>query len=162
MSASTGRLEKVLSEELAVYRELLVLSEKKRKLLLEKFSTDLLGIVSEEERCIASLVDIEERRRTEITELTGDPETSLETLLLKISEPSIQSAIGKLGRELKETLSHIREINVANQKLLEQALELTQYSLKLLTTPPKDVVYRKPGATTAKTNMPSRLIDRKA
>ncbi|MFZ2956796.1 MAG: flagellar protein FlgN [Candidatus Ozemobacteraceae bacterium] len=163
MSGAVERLEKILSEELAIYRELLTLSEKKRKMLLEKFSTELQDIVSEEESRVASLAETEDRRRAEISELTGDPETSLENLLPQISDLSVRVLIEQIGRELKETLAKIREINQANQRLLEQALELTQYSLKLLTTPPKDVVYRQPGKPLKLVpNVPSRLIDRKA
>lgn len=157
------QLKGVLSEELSVYRQLLALADCKKKLLLEKFSTDLLEIVVQEETLIATLAQLEDTRRDVVARMQGNPDLPLEELLPTLTIGPIRESIAAVARELKEVLEQIREINQGNQKLLEQALELTQYSLKLITKPPKEVVYRKPGAqTTPVVNRPSILIDRKA
>ena len=158
------QLKDILNEELSVYRQLLVLAERKKKVLLEKFSTDLIEIVTQEETLIATLAQFEETRRDIVSRLQGNPDLGLEELLPTLPPGPAREAVAAVGRDLKGVLGQIREINEGNQKLLEQALELTQYSLKLITRPPKDIVYRKPGTQTGTQlpNRPSILVDRKA
>lgn len=157
------QLKDVLSEELSVYRQLLALADRKKKLLLEKFSTDLLDIVTQEENLIAAIAHFEDTRREIVSQLKGNPDLALEDLLSTLPAGPARDGIAAVGRDLKDVLGKINDINQGNQKLLEQALELTHYSIKLITQPPKDVVYRKPGTqTTQPVNRPSILIDRKA
>ncbi|HOY67946.1 MAG TPA: flagellar protein FlgN [Candidatus Ozemobacteraceae bacterium] len=163
MSDQGQNLKQILGEELEIYRRLLDLSERKKKLLLEKFSTDLLQIVTEEEKCSARLGELSTTRADCLTALTGRSTLKLEEALDFINDANLKSDLWMLGTQLREILDQIRTINEDNRQLLEQALELTQYSLKLLTAPPKDVTYRPPGLS-GKTGPqgPSVLIDRKA
>lgn len=163
MGEQGQNLKQVLSEELAIYHRLLDLSERKKKLLLEKFSTDLLDIVSEEEKLSAQLSELGTVRADCLTALSGRTAITLEEVLDLIGDANLKSDLWMLGTQLKETLERIRSINEENRRLLEQALELTQYTLKLITAPPKEVTYRPPGqAGTQGPPRPSVLIDRKA
>lgn len=156
-------LRQILSEELEIYRRLLELSERKKKLLLEKFSTDLLDIVAEEEKLSARLSELASDRANCLTGLSGRTTVTLEEVLDLIEDANLKSDIWMLGTQLKETLERIRSINEENQRLLQQALELTQYTLKLIMAPPKDVTYHPPGQPgTQGPQRPSVLIDRKA
>ena len=150
-----------LNEELAVYGQLLALSKKKEKTLLEKFSSELLQIVGEEEKLVRRLGEIEQSRRKCVEEITGSAESSLEELSEKIADTTLKSDIWMIGTRLKDLIGEIREINERNQRLLEQALELTQYSLSLLIRPQKEVTYSAPGKPRHAPTGPS-LIDRKA
>jgi len=156
-------LKQILNEELEIYRRLLELSERKKKLLLEKFSTDLIDIVSEEEKLSARLSELGSARADCLTAIAGQAAVKLEEVLDLIDDANLKSDLWMLGTQLKETLEKIRAINEDNQRLLEQALELTQYTLKLITAPPKEVTYRPPGQQgTQPPQRPSVLIDRKA
>ncbi|MBF0405996.1 MAG: flagellar protein FlgN [Candidatus Riflebacteria bacterium] len=161
MQGLFSRISEILDKEFTVYSELLILSKKKRALLLEKFSTELNLIVSKEEEWVESLVPLEEDRRDIVNTLTGNPDSSIEKL---IDNPEctevIKSKIVSLSTNLKNVLTEIKQLNQENQALLEQALELTRHSLKILTSPPKDAVYKFPGAKGTAV-APSRLIDTK-
>jgi len=162
LSDQGQNLRQILSEELEIYRQLLGLSERKKKLLLEKFSTDLLQIVSEEEKYSTRLAELGSSRADCLTALSGRTSLTLEEALDFINDANLKSDLWMLGTQLKETLEQIRTINEENRRLLEQALELTQYSLKLLTAPPKEATYRPPGLSGKPGPQgPSVLIDRK-
>lgn len=160
MSEQFSKLKEFIAEELAIYRQLLGLCKHKQKLLLEKFSTELLKIVSEEEKLIQRLTEVEDGRAGCVESLTGDRNTSLDEVIEKITDTAIKSDIWIQASNLKEVIGEIRDINERNQKLLEQALELTRYSISLLTRPPREITYRPPG--TKGTASISKLVDKKA
>ena len=62
--------------------------------------------------------------------------------------------------QLREVTGQIRAVNEENRKLLEQALELTQYSIKLFTRLPESPTYNRPG-TDKKAPTVSTLFDKK-
>jgi len=156
-----ARLKEALSEELAVYERLLGLSKRKQKLLLERFSTDLMKIVAEEEKEVSHLLELENIRIECLTEITGKSNVNLEEALGKISDSDMKSDLWMLGCRLKEIIAEIKTINERNQKLLEQALELTQYSIRLITTLPAKTTYG-PGGQGKGSSPGSIIIDRKA
>jgi flagellar biosynthesis/type III secretory pathway chaperone len=163
LNDTLDRLKQALNEELAVYRGLLALSRRKQKLLLEKFSTDLLAMVQEEEAAIQKLADLETIRMECIGAITGNANATLDELVNKLTGTVAKSDIWMISSTLKDTINEIKELNTRNQQLLEQALELTQYSITLITTPPKEVTYKAPGKAAKAYSTPiSKLIDRKA
>jgi len=78
LSGQGTNLKQILSEELEIYRRLLELSERKKKLLLEKFSTDLIDIVSEEEKLSARLSELGSARADCLTAIAGQATVKLE------------------------------------------------------------------------------------
>lgn len=161
MPTPADQLKQVLREELEVYRKLLELAQRKRKLLLEKFSTDLMAIVSEEEQLVTHLVTLEETRRAVVTEMTGQTDLTLEQVLEQVDSADLKGDLWLLGTQLKDLAAQIRTANEDNQKFLEQALELTQYTIKLITNIPGGSTYGPSGPTKPKIPV-SALIDRKA
>ncbi len=162
MDPNYRKLQEILDEELVIYRRLLELSKGKRKLLLEKFSTDLTKIVGDEEKLVQRLVELEENRLGVLFEITGKTDGTLDQAIEKVADPNEKSDFWMLGTTLKDVLAEIKTINEGNQKLLEQALELTQYSIKLITTAPREVTYKPPGAASKARPPGPSLIDRKA
>lgn len=142
---------------------MLRLALQKKKLLLEKFSSELQVIVSQEELLVQELVDLEPVRQELVKEITSDDNANLDAVIEKLSESEGKSDIWMIGSNLKETLAEIKKVNDSNQKLIEQALELTQYSIKLITQVPTDVTY---GAGGQKREEPHHrgpaILDRKA
>ena len=146
-----------------MYRELLLFSQKKKKLLLEKFSTELAQIVAEEEKRVERLNQLEESRITLIFGLTGKQNASLDEAVEAVEDTGAKSDLWMLGSQLRDAITEIRSINEENQRLLEQALELTQYTLKLITTPARENTYRAPGKTGKPSGSPApAILDRKA
>ena len=162
LESQAQSLKEYLNEELAIYRELLVLSKKKQKLLLERFSTDLMLIVNEEEKLIRRIAEIEESRLKCIEMFTGNAQSTMDEAIEKIADTKIKSDVWVIATDLKDVIGQIKDINLHNQKLLEQALELTQYSLSIITAPPREVTYRAPGKNKPTLPRSPTLIDRKA
>ncbi|MBI3037949.1 flagellar protein FlgN [bacterium] len=162
MDDSFLQLKNILSEELSLYRHILVLSEKKQKLLLERFSTDLLQIVADEEEAVQKLASFEGERQSLIEKISHQPgDSSLEDFVNSfVKNDTEKTVFFLLKRDLNDVITRIKEINERNQKLLEQALDLTRYSLGLVTTPPREVIYHRPDTKKVSPSYPS-LIDRK-
>jgi flagellar biosynthesis/type III secretory pathway chaperone len=154
-------IKRILTGELDVYRRLLELAQRKKKLLLEKFSTELQTIVSEEEECVIRLGDLAVERRAAIAGLIGRDDASLNEVIDHLEDASFKSDLWMLSQQLRDIAAEIRRLNEENQRLLEQALELTQYTIKLMTQVPADVTYKAPGTDKNKPAV-SALFDRKA
>jgi flagellar biosynthesis/type III secretory pathway chaperone len=154
------QLKGILAQELETYQQLLKLAEEKKKLLLEKFSTEFQGIVSKEEILVQRLIEIEPERIECVKKITGREDANLDEAVEVVSEEDGKSDLWMIGSKLKEVVGVIKKVNDENQRLLEQALELTQYSINLITRAPKDVTYSASGSQTTRKGM--SLIDRKA
>lgn len=155
-------LKNVLNEELAIYRRLLELGKSKGKLLVEKFSSELQNIVSQEEQLVQQLVDLEPRRKDCVGIITGDPEAKLDLVTDQVSESDGKSDLWIISDSLFSVIEEIKMVNETNQRLVEQALELTQYSIKLITRAPKPVTYGPGGKSSSQMPQSRSLINRKA
>ncbi|MDN5278241.1 MAG: hypothetical protein PWR01_2206 [Clostridiales bacterium] len=160
MKEVVDQLKAILSEELDIYQKLHRLANEKKKLLLEKFSTEFQGIVSQEEVLVQRLIDLEPERQQCVKQITGREDANLDAAVEVVAESDGKSDLWMVGSQLRDVVASIKKINDENQRLLEQALELTQYSIKLITRAPKDVTYGAGGVQSTKKG-PS-LIDRKA
>lgn len=162
MEAVTVEIQRLIREEIAIFRRLLILAEDKRKLLLEKFSTDLLAIVTDEEKQAQRLVELQDARRALLERaLPGNPDADLGALIDRMPDTDARAGLWMLVTERNDLVDQIRAINERNQKLLEQALELTRYSIQLLAKP-QTATYQRPGQRPA-TGLPGpSVIDRKA
>lgn len=154
-------LRQTLDEELGIYQRLLSLAHNKKKLLLEKFSIEFQNIVTQEEGLVQRLLTLEQSRIEHIIAIAGDKEVTLDAALENLSSADQKSDLWMLGSQLKDVMLEVKKVNDENQKLLEQALELTQYTIKLITKVPLDVTYG-PGGKQQQKQMPHSLIDRRA
>ena len=161
MKTAVVQLKSILDQELSIYQRLLGFAQEKKKMLLEKFSTELQGIVSQEEVLVQRLIDLEGERREVVAQIAGSVDATLDNAVEKLSEADGKSDLWLIGTKLRDVVNSIKTVNDENQKLLEQALELTQYSIKLITRVPGDVTYGPAGKQAGKRAGPS-LIDRKA
>lgn len=153
-------LKNILKEQLALFEKLLELANRKRKLLLEKFSSDLQIIVAEEEKIIVALSNLENERKAIFAEISGNSELKLEQLLDHIKSADLKSDLWIIANKMKDIATKIRTINEENQKLLQQALELTQYTIQLISKIPASSIYSHTG-TKSTTKLPS-IFDTKA
>lgn len=161
MNPHIVELREILGEELSIYQKLSQHARDKRKLLLEKFSTDLQTIVTQEEILVQRLIDLEPRRRECVSAIAGTPDANLDTAVEKISEADGKSDVWMIGSQLRDVVNDIKTVNEENQRLIEQALELTQYSVRLITRAPADVTYGPSGKKPGQRVGPA-IIDRKA
>lgn len=162
MNSVVTQLRGVLEQELSVYEQMYELARRKKKLLLEKFSTELHEIVSKEEVLIQLLLDLEPERIRCVEQITGKADANLDAAIEAVSEADGKSDLWLAGSKLREKVHEIKAANDENQNLLEQALELTQYSIRLITKAPGDVTYSSAGKRADGKRSGLSLIDRKA
>ncbi len=155
-------LKRVLSKELEVYKKLLEFGKAKRKVLVEKFSSELQNIVSQEELCVQELLDLEPKRQDCVSIIAGNSEAKLEEVTSFIDEKDGKSVVLQIAENLRSVINEIQSINEGNQRLVEQALELTQYSVKLITRVPKPVTYGKGGKFENTSNQSRSILNLKA
>lgn len=160
MKQTVDKLLEILKRELDTYSSLYDLAVKKRKLLLEKFSTEFQSIVGKEELLIQVLLDAEPVRRECVAKITGSSDSDLDAAVEAVPEADGKSDLWMIGSQLKDKVRAIKDVNEENQKLLEQALELTQYSLKLITKAPGDNTYSASGKK-KEGRARSKIFDRK-
>lgn len=148
-----------------MFEQLLGLAERKKKLLLEAFSAELQTIVGEEESCVASLETLETRRLEIFQQAGAAPETTLEQLLQSLPATDViqqrTREIRSVSDSLREHRHKIQQTNEDNQRLLQQALELTQHSIQLFARIPREVTYQAPGHDRKQQPGIPSLIDRK-
>lgn len=160
MNTPFHRLRAILREELVLYEQLLELAGQKKRLLLEAFSTELQTIVTQEEACMVSLETLEEQRLESFRETGGSAEVTLEQVLANLADDDLKTEVRTLGNRLRDCGQRIHQLNDENQRLLQQALELTRYSIQLFARIPREVTYQAPG-TDRKQPGVSALIDKK-
>ena len=160
MKQTVDKLKEILRRELDTYSSLYDLAIKKRKLLLEKFSTEFQSIVGKEELLIQVLLDVEPVRRECVAKITGSSDANLDAAVEAVLETDGKSDLWLIGSQLKDKVRAIKDVNEENQKLLEQALELTQYSIKLITRAPGDNTYSATGKKSEGRARP-KIFDRK-
>ncbi|HMM59630.1 MAG TPA: flagellar export chaperone FlgN, partial [Candidatus Rifleibacterium sp.] len=100
MNRKVEELKEILGEELSIYRKLLQHAGDKRKLLLEKFSTDLQNIVNQEEILVQRLIELEPRRRECVAAIADTADANLDTAVEKISEADGKSDVWMVGSQL--------------------------------------------------------------
>lgn len=155
-------LKNTLNQELEVYKKLLELGKAKRKVLVEKFSSELQKIVSQEELYVQELFDLEPKRKDCIYVIAGNSDAKLEAVTDLIDESDGKSVILNIANELRSVIDEIQNVNEGNQRLVEQALELAQYSVKLITRAPKPVTYGRGGKFEGNTQQSRSILNLKA
>lgn len=133
----------------------------KRELLLKKFSEELQKIVSQEELIVQDLLALEPQRLALVEEITGNQNATLDELAGFFTGKEAGELV-EIADKLKNTVYKIKDLNESNQNLLQQALELTQYSIKLITKVPSEATYGSGGKSQPKKSSLPALIDRKA
>ncbi len=155
-------LAKVLSQQLECYENLLTIGNSKNKLLLTRAAEELQELVTKEELIVQTLMDLEIPRKTIVKKLTNDPDAKFDTILDAIESTEDKSKLWIVADKLNSTIEKVNDVNYKNQKLVEQALELTLHSLKLVTGAPKPTTYGPPGKTPAQLPQRRSLINKKA
>ncbi|MEW6710688.1 MAG: flagellar export chaperone FlgN, partial [Candidatus Riflebacteria bacterium] len=111
MKATVDQLKAILSDELDIYQQLLKLAGEKKKLLLEKFSTELQGIVSQEEVLVQRLIDLEPERIACVKKITRRDDANLDQAVETVSEADGKSDLWMIGSKLRDAVAAIKKVN---------------------------------------------------
>jgi len=131
-------LKNILSEELAVYKELIPISEAKTRIIVENNLEALQEITGREQAAVDRIMSLERKReavmndiRTVINRRTG--EFNLRTLISLLgTQPAQQQALSKLRDELNDAVGRLVSVNDRNKALIEQSLEMIEFNMNFI------------------------------
>jgi flagellar biosynthesis/type III secretory pathway chaperone len=126
------RLADVLSEEKAVYTELLKLSEEKREAVFERDVQRLDAIVRREQSAVTDLTHWEKQRLACMDAHTSSDAPTL-LFFADIAPPEDGARLRKLHGELSVLLREVSKRNAENKALIETRLEYVQFAVDALT-----------------------------
>lgn len=148
-----------LKNQTELYRELLLLSEKKTDVLVKGDIKTLGEITDVEQEIILRLGKIESERVKIVESLCGG-ETTAEKLKEILPEEK-KKEFDSIAKELKEILLKLQRCNEINEKLIRKALEYINFSIELMTSAAKKSAgYDAGGRTSEEETL--RIIDKKA
>ena len=138
MASLTEELIIVLKEEYGIYQQLIPITEKKTKVIIQNDLKALQEITESEQRAIEKLNTLE-RRREEIivnmgTFLNRDPRTLKLKNMVKLLEkrPEEQKKLAELYDLLTASIKKLSESNERNKVLINQSLEMIQFEMNLV------------------------------
>lgn len=126
-------LKENLEEQLALYSELLEVTGRKQEALIHNHIKELDALVSREEMLILQGTRLENKRMALVKELAvqlNRPEEELKLHKLAELFPQFQGIKDKF----ENIISEIQAKNALNNKLLQQAKKIVDFTLGLMTT----------------------------
>lgn len=158
-------LIRVLGVEKRLYTELTELAEKKQKIIIANDIDGLVKCLEDEQELVASIEDVERERRQAVIGLGvaydfSDKEISYSKLCGLLDQPS-RVILAKFRDSLLEVLERLQQINDTNRVLIEEALKINDFTVRLITQAanPQTPIYSKDGVDK---NKSKHLIDKRA
>lgn len=162
------KLIEILQAEYQIYQELYQLSEEKQEIIIDNRVEDLLDIIEEEQEEVQKIDQLEGKRIDILEKIAAknslqEGELSFDKLMGLISEPE-KSKLQEIRSDILELLEELQEIHDINANLIRESLQLTDYTLQLLTNSNigKTNTYQKPGDKNQdSSDQQRRIIDQK-
>ncbi|KLU62018.1 FlgN protein [Peptococcaceae bacterium CEB3] len=125
-------LEANLRRQLGIYQDLLAMAGEKQEALVANDLKNLERIVAGEEQLILQAAQLEQERLELAGEAAQQMQLPVEELTLgKLGENYVQ--FNSIQEELETVIAAIRQKQSSNQKLIEQAMKVIDFSLSLMT-----------------------------
>lgn len=148
-------LIEILSQETAIIKGLIKEADRKKSALLDDDLVGLDEVVASETGLLEELEGWEVKRLNQVVAIErhfGDASLGREDG----SSPSFQEMAQRIGgskgdqlrrqgQALKDSMLHLKELNLLNADLLRQSLTLTNYCLSLVTGDAGQGIYGEPG-----------------
>ncbi len=159
-------LIRVLGIEKKLYLELTDMAKEKQKVIINNNIEQLANYLTQEQDLIADIENVEKERRQAViglcTELDmPDKELSF-TKLRELLDESAKSKLDQFKESLLEVLEELHSVNETNRILIEEAMRINDFTLRLLTQaamPSTKPTYTKTGVDKEKSQ---HLIDKRA
>ncbi|MGM0471736.1 MAG: flagellar protein FlgN [Bacillota bacterium] len=161
------QLIKILQAEYQIYQQLYQLGQDKKETIIDNRVDDLLSIIEEEEDKLRKIQTLEEKRIAKLEEIIAAKDLeegfTFAELVAVIDEPK-KSKLKSVRADLLELLTDLEELNDRNANLIQESLQLNNYTMKLLTGDniDKNNTYQKSGTAKKNGRSPTSIIDHKA
>lgn len=138
MASLIEELIETLEKENQVYEELLPVVEQKAQVILKNDLQRLQEITTAEQDYVDIIASLEHNRNKIVSNIAIVMNKKVENLNLKAivamldKQPAEQEELGRLHDSLIEKLGRLKEVNMQNRALIEQSLELIEYSMNLI------------------------------
>ena len=138
MASLLENLIDILDRENTEYEKLVVLADQKTPVII-KGDVDTLGSITEQEQEIVGRIQHLEKQRTEaLADIANVVNRDVETLklinLIQMLEkqPAQQQMLVEAQSRLKTAIDRMRELNDKNSILLNDALDMVNFNLKMI------------------------------
>lgn len=138
MASLMENLIEVLGQESEEYEGLLVLSQKKTKIIASADLEALQKITDDEQEVVSRLSRLEKKRIEVTADIANVLNKDVETLKLSnlvemmAKRPSEQAALAEAHDRLRNSVGELKRTNERNKELLESALEMVEFEMNLL------------------------------
>lgn len=159
MNRTWDRLTWIMERHLEFHQTLLSMAQEKTDVLIANEVDALLGIVGEEDAIIKKIHTLEEERK-QILERLGQKDDDRFNHLLEKAPHEKKEELRGLREDLLHTLNELKEKNERNAILINESLELNEFSIQLFTSGQQSQAYG-PGDR-KKREVSYRIFDEKA
>lgn len=138
MASLIEELIDTLEKEDSIYEELLPVVEKKAQIIIKNDLEELQHITAVEQNFIDQITGLEHNRNKIISNIAIVMNRKVETLNLKAivamleKQPAEQERLGNLHDALINKLGRLKEYNLQNKALIEQSLEMIEFSMNVI------------------------------
>ncbi len=138
MASLIEELIDTLGREDQIYEELLPVVERKAQVIIKNDLEELQNITSVEQDYLDQISGLEHNRTKIISNIAIVMNKKVENLNLKAivamleKQPVEQEKLGKLHDSLITKLGRLKEFNLQNKMLIEQSLEMIQFSMNVI------------------------------
>ncbi len=125
-------LTELLKEQLNLHYELLEMAGRKETLIIENDVQSLLDLLQDEEEVLQQVRELEQKRKKLLDEYFGGEERSFSDLLEEVPG-DVGEELENLRQGLLEVIDKLQEKNHNNASLINEALDLNEFSIQLFT-----------------------------
>lgn len=138
MASLIDTLIEVMDEECEIYSNLVEVTSNKTQVIVKGDIDELQKIVEVEQAVVDQVGNLEKKRQVAVSDIAivlgkeADGLTVADIVKLLGKQPEEQKRLSELHTRLKNIVNQLIEFNAHNKTLLEQSLEMTEFSLSLL------------------------------
>lgn len=138
MASLIEELIETLEKEDKVYEELLPVVEKKAQVIIKNDLEELQRVTTAEQDYVDLITSLEHNRNKIISNIGIVMSRKPEDLNLKAivamleKQPAEQEKLGRLHDSLIKKLGRLKDLNMQNKALIEQSLEMIEFSMNVI------------------------------
>lgn len=140
MASLIEELIDVLEQECVIYENLYNVSDTKTQAIVKGDIENLQKITENEQNVIEKILVLEKRRQGIVDNIAvvlnqrKKIMTIADIVRIMENQPEFQKPLSKLHHRLRTTVMKLQQVNGQNRELLENSLEMTEFSINVLQT----------------------------
>ena len=140
MASLIEELIQVLEEECVIYEDLYKISDTKTQVIVKADMEELKKITDYEQNVIDEVLMLEKKRQNIVDNIAivlnqnKEHMTVADIVRIMENQPEFQKPLSELHHRLRVVVEQLQQVNGQNRELLENALEMTEFSINILQT----------------------------